>query len=121
MYCGIILLNKDPLKPQTIIVAVRPNCYNTLSFVGAPLPILPMKVKLSLEKQKHKGNKKRNEKEPSKGRGPEFLRNHEKIKNYTIVSPLPPPLASREPCQRPLSSAKPGRLMSSRITSFDGV
>lgn len=39
----------------------------------------------------------------------------------TMVSPLPPPLASRDPRQRPLSSANPGRLRSSRITSFDGV
>lgn len=44
-----------------------------------------------------------------------------KSKISTIVSPLPPPLASREPCQRPLSSARPGRHTSSRITSSDTV
>ena len=39
----------------------------------------------------------------------------------TIVSPLPPPLASREPRQRPLSSDKPGRDKSSRTISSDRI
>lgn len=43
------------------------------------------------------------------------------VKDITIVSPLPPPLASKEPRQRPLSSAKPGRSKSSSTTSYDAA